>query len=192
MKRVLSNFEGGEGGSSKSFLGKSCWYIQYVIWKCKIIIRLFFDFMMRMMMVIGAVKMVMRMMVVTITIIIKMKSRMTSWKYRQQWPLEIYVWYRRRTHIDRHFFMMSMTDHNDDDEECGDGLGVIGQAKASLRDPLRLLYRHPLHHSRHQHVLIVSFLMSQKYCMYKQFEKEKTQNLKYLCLTWLEILWNWS
>ena len=49
------------------------------------------------------------------------------------------------------FFMMSMTDNNDDDEECGDGLGVIGQAKASLRDPLRLLYRHPLHHSRHQH-----------------------------------------
>ena len=44
-----------------------------------------------------------------------------------------------------------MTDTNDDEEKCVDGLGVIGRAKAGLRDPLRLLNRHPLRHRRHHH-----------------------------------------
>ena len=60
--------------------------------------------------------------------------------------------------------LLSMTDTNDDEEKCVDGLGVIGRAKAGLRDPLRLLYRHPLRHRRHHH----NYHCHRRHCFYRQ------------------------
>ena len=57
-----------------------------------------------------------------------------------------------------------MTDTNDDEEKCVDGLGVIGRAKAGLRDPLCLLNRHPLRHRRHHH----NYHCHHHHCFYRQ------------------------
>ena len=69
-----------------------------------------------------------------------------------------------------------MTDTNDDEEKCVDGLGVIGRAKAGLRDPLRLLNRHPLRHRRHHH----NYHCHRHHCFYRQHPIKTSQELRML------------